>query len=112
MSLIDLKNTFSGEKMDFCERLKTIGGTAVNVGVDLIVGTALTAYLNPKKGIKRALGGLGILVLSMKVGDVAEEYFGELVDDLKEAFSKAKTEAEEAAKELKKETEATEEKSE
>ena len=99
MSINEIKNAFKG-KMDMSETIKTIGGTAVNVGVDMVVGTLLATGLCPKKGLKRAVGSLGILVLSMKIGDIAEDYFHELCDDLKEAFGNAKKELEEAAKEM------------
>lgn len=95
MSIDEIKSTFRGEK-DIGEMVKTIGGAAVNVGVDMVVGTLLAAGLNPKKGVKRAVGSLGILILSMKVGDIAEDYFREMVDDLKEAFSAGKKEMQKA----------------
>lgn len=98
MSINDIKSAFKGEK-NLGETIKTIGGTAVNVGVDMVVGTLLAAGLCPKKGLKRAVGSLGIMMLSMKIGEVAEDYFHELCDDLKEAFGSAKKELEEAAKE-------------
>lgn len=98
MSINEIKNAFRGEK-NIGETLKTIGGAAVNVGTDMVVGTLLAAGLCPKKGLKRAVGSLGIFMLSMKVGDLAEEYFYEIIDDLKEAFGKAKEEIEAAAKE-------------
>lgn len=98
MSINDIKSAFKGEK-NLSETIKTIGGTAVNVGVDMVVGTLLATGLCPKKGLKRAVGSLGIMMLSMKIGEVAEDYFHELCDDLKEAFGNAKKEIEEAAKE-------------
>ena len=104
MSINELKNTFRGEK-NLGETLKVIGGAAVNVGVDMVVGSLLAAGLNPKKGVKRAVGSLGILALSMMIGDKAEEYFHNMVDDLKEAFGTAKKEMEAAAKEEAEKTE-------
>ena len=98
MSINEIKDAFKGGK-NMGETLKTLGGAAVNIGTDMVVGALLATGLCPKKGIKRAVGSLGIFMLSMKVGDLAEEYFYEVVDDLKEAFGKAKQEIEEAAKE-------------
>lgn len=99
MSISDIKSAIRGEQ-NIGATMKTLAGTAVNVGADLVVGTILAAGLCPKKGLKRAVGSMAILMLSMKVGDIAEDYFYELVDDLKEAFGNAKKELEEAAKEV------------
>lgn len=98
MSINEIKEAFQG-KQNVGETLKTIGGAAVNVGTDMVIGMMLAAGLCPKKGLKRAVGSLGIFMLSMKVGDIAEEYFYEIWDDLKEAFGTAKKEIEEAARE-------------
>ena len=101
MKLSDLKDVFKG-KQNIGESVKTIGGAVVNIGTDMVVSSLLAAGLCPKKGLKRAVGSCGIFILSMKIGEVAEEYFCELWDDLKEAFGTAKKELEEAKEEEKK----------
>ncbi len=98
MSINEIKGVFRGEQ-DIAKTLETLAGAAVNIGTDMTIGTLLAAGLCPKKGIKRAIGSLGILMLSMKVGEVAENYFHEWIRDLKEAFGMAKKELEEAVKE-------------
>ena len=103
MSIADIKSAFKGEQ-DVGKTLRTLAGTAVNIGADMLTASILAAGLCPKKGIKRAVGYFALIVLSMKVGDVAEEFFYEVIDDMKDAFGTAKKELEEAKKEAEKKT--------
>lgn len=104
MSINDIKSVVKGEQ-NLGKTAETLAGAAVNIGTDMVIGTLLAAGLCPKKGVKRILGSVGILMLSMKVGEVAENYFHEWIKDLKEAFGTAKKELEEAAKEAEEEKE-------
>ena len=96
MKLSDIKNV--GDK-SISDVLKMIGGLAVNVGTDLVIGTALAAFVSPKKGLKRIIGGLGVLILAMKFGEDAENYFYKVVNDTKEVINATKKDVEEAVKE-------------
>ena len=99
MSITEIKSVVRGEQ-DIGKTLETLAGAAGNIGTDMTIGTLLAAGLCPKKGIKRFIGSVGILMLSMKVGEVAENYFHEWIRDMKEAFGVAKKELAEAAKEV------------
>lgn len=104
MSIDEIKSVVKGEQ-SLSQTAESLAGAAVNIGTDMVIGTLLAAGLCPKKGVKRFLGSVGILILSMKIGEVAENYFHEWIRDLKEAFGTAKKEIEEAAKEAAEEKE-------
>ena len=110
MTVNELKATLKGEQT-VGDTLKTIGGMVVNYGSDIAVATALTALTagTKKKGFKKAALGVGIFVLSMKIGEEAETYFYKVVDDLKETFKTAKKEVAEALEEADEEDDENEE---
>jgi len=98
MTLKSLTDTAKGNK-SFGETAKMVAGLAVNIGADLVIGATLAAFVDKKKGIKRIVGSLGVLILAMKFGEEAENYFYKLVDDTKEVIAKTKADVEEAVKE-------------
>ena len=98
MTLKSLADTAKGNK-SIGETAKMIAGLAVNVGAELVIGAALAAFVDKKKGIKKIVGGLGVLILAMKFGEEAENYFYKLVDDTKDVIAKTKADVEEAVKE-------------
>lgn len=99
MTLKEIQSTFKGEK-SVGDTLAKVGGLAVNIGTDLVVGGLLTAFVDKGKGIKRILGAVGVFIFAMKCGEEAENYFYKVVEDTKEAISSAKKQVKEVVEEV------------
>lgn len=74
------------------DKVKSLIGIAVGLGADAAISMLLKSHLPPVKGWKKLGIGLGIFVLSMKVGEECEEYFRKVWEDTVKAFREARTE--------------------
>ena len=84
--------TLSGEGMTKGEMLKMAAGIIVGVGADMALSAFLGAHMPEGVGWRRVMRRIGIFVLSMKIGEDAENYFNKVFDETREAMSEAKKE--------------------
>lgn len=71
---------------------KFLMGTVISCGAMAAIVAALRNPIQSAKGITKLMMRLGVFVLGCKAGDVAEEYFNGIVDQLVKTFNDSKEE--------------------
>ena len=72
--------------------IKFLAGTVISCGAMAAICAALKIPIQSSKGLTKLMMRLGIFILGCKAGDVAEEYFGQMIDKVMETFKEAKEE--------------------
>lgn len=80
---------------------KVIFGTLISLGATAAVIALMKNPIKGAHGIVKILMSMGIFVVGCKVGDVAEDYFEEKVDDLSEMVKDIRNEIKEEGDENK-----------
>lgn len=80
------------EKVTPISTAKFITGTLISLGTAAAVVALFKNPIDSAKGLTKLMMKLGIFVLGCKIGDVAETYFNEAVDDTVKAFKETQEE--------------------
>ena len=65
-------------------------GYTISVGAFLAIMAFLKKPIGPSKGLVKLLTKLGIFVLACKAGDIAQDYFCESADEIKNGINDIK----------------------
>lgn len=65
-------------------------GYTISVGAFLAISAFLKKPIGPSKGVIKLLTKLGIFVLACKAGDIAQDYFCESADEIKNSINDIK----------------------
>lgn len=85
--------------MEKSEMIKMTAGIVIGIAADMVVSALIKEHLPFARGWRKGMLRLGVMIISMKIGEDCENYFNKVWDETKSALDEAKTEIEQAVPE-------------